>query len=217
MLMDIKIIDPKPMTEYPIVNSKKRADKMNLTKNAIIDSFWQLLEEKPYNKITVKDIVDRCQINRNTFYYHFHDIPDLLEYTIKQDTDSILEKYTKFGSLIDCLIPFVQHSLNHKKAILHIYRSIQREIFVEQLEHIALYVAAQYIDTVTQTLTLPLEDKQLLSRFYKCTLVGIVLDWLDTGMNYDLSSAAIRICELLDGSGRQAFLKSAKSVTHHND
>ena len=56
---------------------------MNRTKEAIVNAFWELLEEKPYNKITVKDIVDRCQINRNTFYYHFHDIPELLESIIK--------------------------------------------------------------------------------------------------------------------------------------
>ena len=37
---------------------------MNYTENAIKDAFWQLLEEKPYNKITVKDIVERCQENR---------------------------------------------------------------------------------------------------------------------------------------------------------
>ena len=42
---------------------------MNWTKKAIIDVFWQLLEEKPYSKITVQNIVEHCQINRNTFYY----------------------------------------------------------------------------------------------------------------------------------------------------
>lgn len=52
---------------------------MNHTRAAIINAFWQLLDEKPYNKITVKNIVERCQVNRNTFYYHFHDIPELLE------------------------------------------------------------------------------------------------------------------------------------------
>lgn len=51
---------------------------MNRNKQAIIDAFWELLEEKPLSKITVKDIVERCQINRNTFYYHFRDIPLLL-------------------------------------------------------------------------------------------------------------------------------------------
>ena len=50
---------------------------MKKTKEIIIDAFWQLLEEKPFNKITVQNIVERCALNRNTFYYHFQDIPNL--------------------------------------------------------------------------------------------------------------------------------------------
>ena len=45
------------------------------TREAIINAFTQLLDERPLNKITVKDIVARCDINRNTFYYYFPDIP----------------------------------------------------------------------------------------------------------------------------------------------
>ena len=56
---------------------------MKKTKETIIDAFWQLLEEKPFNKITVQNIVERCHLNRNTFYYHFQDIPNLAEYTVK--------------------------------------------------------------------------------------------------------------------------------------
>ena len=63
---------------------------MNRTKKAISEVFWQLLEEKPYNKITVQNIVERCQVNRNTFYYHFQDIPDLTEYSIKEWTDQVI-------------------------------------------------------------------------------------------------------------------------------
>ena len=51
---------------------------MRRTRASIIEAFAQLLEERPINKITVKDIVKRCDINRNTFYYHFPDIPSLL-------------------------------------------------------------------------------------------------------------------------------------------
>lgn len=57
---------------------------MNRTELVIAKAFWQLLEEKPYSKITVKNIVERCEINRNTFYYHFHDIPDLLDRILKK-------------------------------------------------------------------------------------------------------------------------------------
>ena len=49
------------------------------TYGAIIDSFWMLLEEKSMDKISVKDVVEIAQINRNTFYYHFKDLYELLD------------------------------------------------------------------------------------------------------------------------------------------
>ena len=42
----------------------------NFTKKAIRESFIKLLNERPLNKITVKDIVEDCGVNRNSFYYH---------------------------------------------------------------------------------------------------------------------------------------------------
>ena len=50
----------------------------NFTKKAIKETFVALLEERPLNRITVKDIVEACGINRNSFYYHFQDLPALL-------------------------------------------------------------------------------------------------------------------------------------------
>ena len=51
----------------------------NFTKKAIKETFIELLDERPLNKITVKDIVEDCGINRNSFYYHFEDLPALVE------------------------------------------------------------------------------------------------------------------------------------------
>lgn len=182
---------------------------MNRTKNAIIEAFWQLLEEKPYSKITVKGIVDACQINRNTFYYHFHDIPELLENTIKKDADDIIQTHHNFDSPIDCLTVLVQHCIIHQRAILHIYRSVQREVFLNELDWLCLYTVTQYIDTITADLAISPNDKKLLIRFYKCAMVGILLDWLNEGMSYDLIASFSRICDLLAGSGKQALLKAS--------
>lgn len=77
---------------------------MNRTKLAIVDTFWQLLEEKPYNKITVQDIVDRCHVNRNTFYYHFHDIPFLTEWSVEMWTDEVIKDRRDFDSLTHCIV-----------------------------------------------------------------------------------------------------------------
>lgn len=153
-----------------------------------------------------------CHLNRNTFYYHFHDIPELLENSIKNEHECIIQTYCNFGSPIDCITPLIQNTLKHKKAVLHIYRSLQREVFLNSLNELSLHIITKYIDTATSNLILPPEDRTLLIRFYKCTLVGIYLDWLDNGLNYDLEKSFTRITELLHGSGKQAILKSAEAI-----
>lgn len=49
------------------------------TRKAIIQTFREMLEKSPLDKITVTNIIERCGINRNTFYYYFRDIYDLLD------------------------------------------------------------------------------------------------------------------------------------------
>ena len=50
----------------------------SFTRKAIMQSFLKLVDQRPINKVTIKDIVEDCGINRNTFYYHFSDIPALI-------------------------------------------------------------------------------------------------------------------------------------------
>ena len=62
----------------------------NFTEKAIKASFLKLLNERPLTKITVRDIVEDCGINRNSFYYHYRDIPALLEELITEQADKII-------------------------------------------------------------------------------------------------------------------------------
>jgi len=66
------------------------------TKIAIAFAFKELLMEKPLNKITVNDITDKCEINRQTFYYHFHDIFELTEWICEEDAKRALENKKTF-------------------------------------------------------------------------------------------------------------------------
>lgn len=69
-----------------------------------------------------------------------------------------------------------------------------------------------YVDTTTTDLfPASSRERELLIRYYKCTLVGVILDWLDAGMGYDLLAGAASICELFAGAGKQAFLKCVES------
>lgn len=180
---------------------------MNRTKQELSETFWQLLEEMPYSKITVKSIVDRCQLNRNTFYYHFHDIPALAEATMQAWVDEIVQKHFHFGSPQDCLLPLVDGCIARKKAILHIYRSVQREIFLRHLNDLIEHAISVYAGGVENTLGTNPQTLPALCHFYKCAGMGLVLDWLEQDMRYDMPEFLETICILLRGSSRQALLR----------
>ena len=106
---------------------------VNITKRAIQEAFLAVLNEKPLGKITVKDITDRCGINRNTFYYHYQDIPALLEEICQIQVDELVNKYPEFNSVEECLDAAMQIVMDNKRAVMHIYNSDNRNTYVSSL------------------------------------------------------------------------------------
>lgn len=90
-------------------------------KKIIKVTFWEILEEKPYNKITVQDIVNRCQVNRNTFYYHFQDIPTLMIDSIEDWMADVIQKYGTLESPADCLTYMARECMKRKSSPINVY------------------------------------------------------------------------------------------------
>ena len=61
-------------------------------KKKIAEAALRLLTEKKARKLTVKDIVEECHITRQSFYYHFEDIPDLLRWVLEQGLERMMEE-----------------------------------------------------------------------------------------------------------------------------
>lgn len=179
---------------------------MERTKKAIIETFQQILEETPINKITVKSIVEQCGINRNTFYYYFEGIPELVEYHLTTMADQLLDSFDDPNPREE-LTRVVNYFAQRKKSVLHIYRFFPREQFLPILNKIAVYVVDRSIRKATAEAPISEEDLTVLIRFYKGALVGVFLDWLEAGMNYDMNTMAERLCELMEGSTRNAIEK----------
>ena len=182
---------------------------MNRTKQNIIDEFRRLLIEKPYTSITVRDIVERCGINRNTFYYYFAGIPELVVSYMEARADDIIEVHGRIETPLDCIEPLVELITENKQSIFHIYRSVQREVFQDSLDRIVLHIVEKYIDTVTAGIKLKPDGKQMMVRFYKCLIVGVGQDWLQANLKYDLCNYAERLEPFFNGASRRAFLEIA--------
>lgn len=98
-----------------------------VTKRALEASLKHLLLQKPLNKITINDIAEDCGINRMTFYYHFKDIYDLVEWCCEEDASRALAGKKTYETWQQGLLQIFEAVQDNKPFILNVYRSVSRE------------------------------------------------------------------------------------------
>ena len=180
----------------------------SLTRRTIMDAFIRLLDERPVNKISVKDIVEDCGINRNTFYYHFSDIPELVEEIVKSKADAIVGAGAGISSLEECVEAAMRHCKEHRRAIWHIYNSANRDIYERYLMDICDHVVVNFIDNTLGERRLPVADRDAIIEGYKCEVFGFTTDWLAHGMTGDIEARFNRFNALRKGSTEVMFSRS---------
>ena len=179
----------------------------NFTSEAIREAFLSLLEEKPLKHISVRDIVDRCGVNRNTFYYHYRDIPQLLVSIIRDDADAIIQRYATISSLEECLNATVDFLYKRRRSVLHIYRSVNRDIYESYQWRVCRYAADTYINCVLENHIISDDDKKLLVEYLGCIAFGVINNWLEQGMQKDIRAQIHRLCELKQGDLEQMIFR----------
>lgn len=149
------------------------------TQKFIMSTFMQLLEGESLDKITVRDIVEECEINRNTFYYHYSDIYDLIDDVFRVETEKFMsedvDENTTFGEEYERAACFV---LKYKKAILHIYDSKKRDVLQNYLETLAFSFISRFVKKEADGYGLPDEDIDYITGFYTHAIVGNTLGWI---------------------------------------
>lgn len=184
----------------------------NFTRNAIKASFLKLLNQRPLNQITVKDIVEDCGVNRNSFYYHFEDLPALLEEIVGEQVTAMIERHPTIDSVEDGCDAIVEFLNQNKRAIYHIYNSLSRDMFERHLMKLCQYVVSAYVGTLSNGLLKDEEDRDALVRFHRCALFGTVIDWLNDGMRYDIAAYFRRISRLRLGWPQPENLDTGRPV-----
>ena len=167
----------------------------DLAKRAIKEELLLQLKTKPLSKITVKSITDGCDLSRNTFYYHFTDIPSLLEEIFVEATDHIIRENAHAGSLELLLRHTVNYALEYRAQVLHIYHSVAREAFEQYLWKVVRHAVDTCIDTFYIGQPLTPEHRAFLHHLYSCECVGQILDWLNHDMNPDITQSLQQIVQ----------------------
>lgn len=186
---------------YNIKIENKRGIKMSqITKNALKQAFMELLEEKALENITVKDIVNRCNVNRNTFYYHFHDIYDLMDYIFTSEAEALIRMNQFANTWKDSFHDLCDYLLSHKKMIYHVYYSINREQLEKYLYDVVKDMLMKVVQEAFHDQSINEQKCAILCDFYKYALVGMFLEWIREGMEEKIEAMLYKIELVLDGT-----------------
>ena len=142
------------------------------TRQAIMLCLLKLLEEKSIDKITVKDICERCEINRNTFYYYFSDIYEVLDALIEYETEQSLKEEDAEASFYEELLHKYHLVLNYRKAIGHLYTSKNRELISNYFYTVTEAFVMKHVQNVVEVCA---HDIHLVDIYHSWYLIVVSL------------------------------------------
>jgi AcrR family transcriptional regulator len=171
----------------------------NFTKQAIVNTFLELLNEKPFAKITVTDIVNRCGINRNTFYYYYQDMFALVDELLKMDMQKILSHHDLRSSWTEGFLEATTLVRQNKTAFYHLYDSVNRERLEEYLFDLSRTTVSNFINDQAEGRNISQEDLNNLTLLYTVCIDGIILQWLHDGMKQSPEAFLAEMAPILDG------------------
>lgn len=181
------------------------------TKQAIRNSFIKLLNQRPVNQITIKDIVEDCGINRNSFYYHYRDLPSMVEEIVMEEVNVIIRQNPTIDSLEECLNVATSFARENRRAAMHLYHSSNRDLFEQYLWRVSEYAVRTYISTALSPYSLKESDIDIIIRMNKWECFGAVMDWLSGGMKDDIEAVCNRISQLKRGTLEAVIQRSQET------
>lgn len=184
------------------------------TKRALAAALKQKLKEKPLEKITVKDICEECEVNRQTFYYHFQDIYDLVEWIYTNEADKALDGKKTLPTWEEGMIHIFNYARSEKAFVTSTYHSISREHLEQFLYGQAYHLLYDVINELPESALVKEEDKVYLADFYKYAFVGMILDWVRKGMKEEPANLIHKMKLVLEGTfanALQHFAQDAQS------
>ena len=171
-----------------------------VTKRALEQSLKNLLLKKPLTKITVGDITEDCGINRMTFYYHFKDIYDLVEWSCLEDATRALEEKKTYDTWQQGFLQIFKAVQENKPFILNVYRCVHREQVEKYLQPLVDQLLLNVINEEAAGITVRDEDKQFIAQVYSYMFIGLMLDWIKDDMREDPQQIVEKLSKLIKGS-----------------
>lgn len=187
-----------------------------ITKHALEESLKKLLQKKPLEKVTIADITEDCGISRMTFYYHFKDIFDLVEWTCAEEASKALGGKKTYETWQQGFLQIFQAVLDNKSFIMNVYHSVSREQIEVYLYKCTYNLLIGVVEEEARGMNVREDDKQFIANFYKFAFVGLVLDWIRHDMKENPQIIIDKLDILIKGDIVGALNRYRKDINTSN-
>ena len=178
----------------------------HFTEQAIQATFMKFLNERPLDKITVREITDACGISRNTFYYHYHDIYDLLEKLFAIEEQRMLADVQDISTMRQGFTEATRFATENRRAIYHIYNSVSRDTLTRYLYNSASIYIRRYVLSQCREGEMPDErDLNDLVFLFASMIEGVIINIMREGLTRDVEALIDNAIRILDGTVRHAL------------
>lgn len=193
------------------------------TKQQLAAALKTLMAQKPIDKITISDLTGLCKIRRQSFYYHFEDIYDLLRWMLQNEAVALLEQHE--GTLLwqEGLLQLFRYLEENRAVCLCALKSVGRD-------HIRRFFEADIYAVIHRTVErlgedigaggslTDMVDVDLLTHYYVLSLAALLESWLlgeidrtpeqliqftDTMLNDQMRGAAERLKQSPDAPAEE--------------
>lgn len=147
-------------------------------KAVIADTFTEMLDKEDIDKITVTKLIGECHISRQTFYYHFKDIMDVLEWAFRRATDELVQRSLDAEDNIVALKEFAVFIRQNRTKLERLLYS-QRWVEIESMltESAAAYLA-EMARNKAPDISLSYDELEIMLKFYACGMVGVLMHYM---------------------------------------
>lgn len=170
------------------------------TKQALAEALKAAMRTRSLEKITVKELVEVCEINRQTFYYHFQDIYDLLGWIYRTEALDSIRNNRSYSTWQQGLLMVLEYVQTNREVCVNTYRSLAREHLEAFLHEVMHGLLGSVVDEIAGTQPLSQGNKDFITKFYSYAFAGVLLDWIKSGLKVPCTTIVEHVNRIMDGN-----------------
>lgn len=186
----------------------KHALSTQMTREALASSLKRLMEQKPLSQISIREIIEDCGVNRQTFYYHFRDIYALAEWMFSREAAAFICRRSARKGYLEALraaIVYAQTDPLLKNCAMDVQsHDAMRRLFAAILRRDMAFA----VNLLSTGLSVDDSYREFLISFYSEAVASIILNWMCAGAAQE-PELLVRYVDQALTSGIPAALKQA--------